>query len=784
MNLSKSLIHGYWLTANHLVHNLTDNDDVKSGIALQLKKYTHLDEKTRHDAVARFDESSDSFMEKIQHLIDAIFDLHQGLPVIRFDQCSQDLCRIVCPDSLLCLHENLSRYDDCLNWGAYSFRDGHGSNSVLNNGSIDTHIHLGGVLPPLFYWLILMSGQQPINGVRGLESGNGNKPSKQQLQTAITKAMRLRLKLAHKVQQKSMDRAFPHLAHADWDTLELDDDKPQCFAQVRDNLAAFSAPHRLLFAGNERDAMFWDVLREHPNQHYASGERRLLLHAGAVLRGQGQDNNIEECLLNYLRVKNAFHQLLLHEHGSDGLMRFLDNLSRRGFAFDFGRRGHRQKRLMLNLERIRMKTALDMQLKEAFWTAKSTDYQCEYDKPVRKIEMRVTLPENQGCLRTIFAWLQGISDHVSTGANGEQLESGFNRSQVGLVFHLIKSPYKKDEHLAELAKHSARKLIYLLQDYPKLRAFVVGFDVAGAERGTSPRIYLEAFNTLRTEQEKFRPNKQQLPLRLGWTYHVGEDYVDLLTALRHLDEVSTLLFADDGGRLGHALALGDAPERYYQRGNRWIEINLGTHLLDLVWAYGKLTELSELVLVNYLKNYVRQFGNTLSEENMVSCYRTMLIKPHKKKHDNELLESSLLTDLNFQTKHDKSIRIDSNNLWLEMVGCLQQHLRNQFAQKKLCIEANPTSNLIIGGFSHYHDLPYKTLVNNRLALSINTDDPGLFLSSLPGEYAAMYQALSYDKTMSHREILNWLNDRKFDAEQSSFLGNHVPVSLRQIKGVC
>ena len=41
----------------------------------------------------------------------------------------------------------------------------------------------------------------------------------------------------------------------------------------------------------------------------------------------------------------------------------------------------------------------------------------------------------------------------------------------------------------------------------------------------------------------------------------------------------------------------------------------------------------------------------------------------------------------------------------------------------------------------------------------------------------MSQALAKDKTMSHREILSWLNDRVFDAMQSSFLGTHVPIGI-------
>ena len=83
----------------------------------------------------------------------------------------------------------------------------------------------------------------------------------------------------------------------------------------------------------------------------------------------------------------------------------------------------------------------------------------------------------------------------------------------------------------------------------------------------------------------------------------------------------------------------------------------------------------------------------------------------------------------------------------------------------------------------YRDLPYQTLINDGLAVSLNTDDPGLFMSSLSWEFSAMYKALAENNGMSHREILGWLNERLFDAQKSSFLGNHVPISLNSLHGL-
>jgi inosine/xanthosine triphosphate pyrophosphatase family protein len=66
------------------------------------------------------------------------------------------------------------------------------------------------------------------------------------------------------------------------------------------------------------------------------------------------------------------------------------------------------------------------------------------------------------------------------------------------------------------------------------------------------------------------------------------------------------------------------------------------------------------------------------------------------------------------------------------------------------------------------------LVEAGLPLSLNTDDPGLFVSSLPGEFSAMYGALAA-AGMEHRQILRWLDERIGDARHASFLSPQVPI---------
>lgn len=138
-----------------------------------------------------------------------------------------------------------------------------------------------------------------------------------------------------------------------------------------------------------------------------------------------------------------------------------------------------------------------------------------------------------------------------------------------------------------------------------------------------------------------------------------------------------------------------------------------------------------------------------------------------------LAEDDLLAALGFKGNAARPTRCYADTAWLDLVGQLQDLLRQRLKHKPICIEANPSSNLVVGGYASYTELPYRILVDSELALSINTDDPGLFMTSLPGEFQMMYD--DWAGGMNHRAILSWLNDRCFDARQSSFLSAQTPV---------
>jgi hypothetical protein len=101
-------------------------------------------------------------------------------------------------------------------------------------------------------------------------------------------------------------------------------------------------------------------------------------------------------------------------------------------------------------------------------------------------------------------------------------------------------------------------------------------------------------------------------------------------------------------------------------------------------------------------------------------------------------------------------------------------LREEISHLGLAVEINPTSNLLIGDLSdlNAHPLwrispPVRDPVTTKLAITIGSDDPIIFNSSLPQEYQRLYDALLL-AGLSDADVLAWLDgvrqtglDRKF-----------------------
>lgn len=299
-----------------------------------------------------------------------------------------------------------------------------------------------------------------------------------------------------------------------------------------------------------------------------------------------------------------------------------------------------------------------------------------------------------------------------------------------------------------------------------------------------------------------------MPL-LHATYHAGEDFLDIIDGLRAIDEAVHFLNLDQGDRIGHALALGIDAKQHYRKKDNIVFTTKQDRLDDVVWFLYRskgfdlqlpsalLSELETEAkeLFNEIYGHVRKrhpyidiqdyyfswkfrgnhpelyrnrkndefpFGNSMrgqyqsARENRK--YANLIGKADDKVK--ELLWAYHF-DEKVRRKGLETIDKELSYLYVEAVYSMQNAMIHLLARKGIAIETNPTSNLFVGTidrfdehpllrFNHYGlNIPdseyHKYASKDSLSASINTDDPGVFDTSLPKEYALIAAALESKK---------------------------------------
>lgn len=103
-------------------------------------------------------------------------------------------------------------------------------------------------------------------------------------------------------------------------------------------------------------------------------------------------------------------------------------------------------------------------------------------------------------------------------------------------------------------------------------------------------------------------------------------------------------------------------------------------------------------------------------------------------------------------------QFEISHAYMELVEAVQFKMMHELKNKNIAIETNPTSNYLIGTFRRYAKHPITKFFNlgleldhekirncPQLSVSINTDDQGIFSTSLENEFALMAIALEKEK---------------------------------------
>lgn len=379
-------------------------------------------------------------------------------------------------------------------------------------------------------------------------------------------------------------------------------------------------------------------------------------------------------------------------------------------------------------------------------------------------------------------------------------------------------------------EQKARQLIILREKFPHEAARVLGIDACSQEIGCRPEVFAPIFRRLSNHVA----SSALLGTVKQWkiTYHVGEDWIDFADGLRAIDEAVLFLNMRNGDRLGHATVLGLGVEEWYQKKCKNICLPIQDYLDNVAWLYHKLIEFDIgqcETLKGFLQCEFERYFRMLYEGHLdrVDCQYDMNTyyeawklrgdapalyqKGQFSKQDavfqehwtnRQLLGADVIRSrkeavgLMHLYHYSASVRQKGEQVkdfmvpdyYIDGIEKVQKAMQQCIAELGIGIEANPSSNFMISTMDSYEDHPISKLYNmglvinpeelqecGQLHVSINTDDKGIFQTSLENEYALMGCALEHvtdgmgKKKYQKQFVYEWLDHIREHGNQQSFL---------------
>ncbi len=463
------------------------------------------------------------------------------------------------------------------------------------------------------------------------------------------------------------------------------------------------------------------------------------------------------------------------------------------------------------------------------------------DKDLLKLEMRLAF-RGDNYKKTIKDDIITVLEKYLEVMNTQQLlRKSSQATQIGFIFHLIKMEDKKylekcwmnfadDEDKCHLRypniideyNRQISALNYLRNKIPGLSNFIVGIDAASVEYRTEPWVFAPVYKKARGgETPLFNHNSEPIK-KLGFTFHVGEDFRNILTGLRHIDEVMTHFGYHAGDRIGHGIALGLNVDKWFKK-HRVILMPRGEYLDNLLWIWGlnkydkypisfdpwvielKIMKYAEAIYTNLegitvyalwqayqnkftqFNGYYKTTGFYAPEDSKnypcsysVSCERLFC---HYVEKDERIIwnveKLSLAQHCKiYLEKMCEPIYVEIDKDKIEPIIKLQKFIAEKVAREGIVVETNPSSNVTIGAFEdiceHYilnlndRDVTDNHDSSNGVMVTINTDDPVVFNTCLSNEFAYIFYVLQ-DKGYSREDILKWIDRIRENGMKSSFI---------------
>jgi adenosine deaminase len=308
--------------------------------------------------------------------------------------------------------------------------------------------------------------------------------------------------------------------------------------------------------------------------------------------------------------------------------------------------------------------------------------------------------------------------------------------------------------------------------------------------------------------------------RLILTIHAGEDFNHIVTGIRRIYETVSFFEMTKSDRLGHALSLGVRPKDWINE-IKEIILTKQEYFDNLVWLCMSLKRIAHRVDETEKYMYIYEeaihklfyelypnIDNQKIRPTLVDLYDAWRLRKYDpmvyRKMKNGILSLSKYEEYscpkNFDKFSDISREIFEDYMFnsttrlkgeeiiilpksevlkkeLQIWEALQDELLDTIASEGIIIETNPSSNIFISSLDAYKKHPifrfcppkekfikkgakfnrYK-LRKGHIGVTINSDDPAIFATTLQNEYALIKQAAIDFHDCTDKEAEDWLNE--------------------------
>lgn len=317
------------------------------------------------------------------------------------------------------------------------------------------------------------------------------------------------------------------------------------------------------------------------------------------------------------------------------------------------------------------------------------------------------------------------------------------------------------------------------------------------------------------------------PERLMAKYHVGEEFLDMADGLRAIHEAILFLNLERGDSLAHLVCLGLDPDHWYNFKHMRIETRKHAYLDTTVWLMAMIEEHSIDVSRQFFNTLEEKFNSLFDELYRFNNHDSSNESDKKRSHIlssvhwRDFFEAwKLRGDDPFLYEDEQFTAPKNYRFWdrvavndfdtckkarrenpkiallyslynfnpdvkkkgqepvfekisIDYINCikeLQVHIQNEISRRGIYVETLPTSNILIGTSKRYDEHPILQFFNpekesrrSPLHVSINTDDAGVFNTTLENEFMLMALAMSKakDENGNHKynpeQIYQWLD---------------------------